>query len=140
VNSDFLGLIYSVFPNARVIYMQRDPIDTCLSCFSTHFAGGHAYALDLADLGRFYRRYQDLMAHWRRVLPAGVMIEVSYEKIVADLEGEMRPVFGHCGLDWEEACLDFHLTRRTVVTASQSQVRRPLYKSRTSSSRRARRY
>lgn len=127
------GLIAMMLPDARIVHVRRDPVDTCLSCFSTHFAGGHAYALDLADLGRFYRRYQDLMAHWRRVLPAGAMVEVTYEKIVADLEGEMRPVFEHCGLGWEVGCLDFHRTRRAVVTASQSQVRRPLYKSSTSS-------
>ncbi len=127
------GLIAMMMPDARIVHVQRDPIDTCLSCFSTHFAGGHAYALDLADLGRFHRRYQDLMAHWRRVLPPGVMIEVGYERIVADLESEMRPVFDFCDLEWESACLDFHRTKRAVVTASQSQVRLPLYKSSTRS-------
>ncbi len=123
------GLVALMMPDARIVHVRRDPVDTCLSCFSTQFAGGHAYAQDLGDLGRFYRRYRQLMAHWHRVLPPGVMIEISYEKIVADLEGEMRPVFDMCGLAWEEGCLDFHRTRRAVITASLSQVRRPLYQS-----------
>jgi tetratricopeptide (TPR) repeat protein len=127
------GAIALMLPDARIVHVRRDPVDTCLSCFSTHFAGGHSYTLELADLGRFYRAYQRLMEHWRRVLPAGIMIELTYEEVVADLEGRMRPVLDLCGLTWEESCLDFHRTRRTVATASQTQVRQPLYKSRTSS-------
>lgn len=127
------GAIALMLPDARIVHTRRDPIDTCLSCFSTSFAGGHAYTLDLGDLGRFYRGYEKLMAHWRQVLPPGVMIELTYEEVVADLEGKMRPVLDLCGLEWEESCLQFHRTRRAVVTASQSQVRQPLFKSRTSS-------
>jgi tetratricopeptide (TPR) repeat protein len=126
-NFRLIGFIHLALPNARIIHTSRDPIDTCLSCFSMLFARGHAYAYDLAELGRYYHGYQTLMRHWRAVLPAGVMLEVSYEDLVADLEGQTRAILTHCGLEWEESCLAFHKTRRPVQTASMSQVRQPIY-------------
>ena len=123
-----IGLIHLVLPNARIIHTSRDPVDTCLSCFSLLFAGGHPYSYDLAELGRYYRGYHRLMQHWRAVLPAGVMLEVRYEDVVSDLCGQARAMVRHCGLEWEDACRDFHDTKRTVRTASLMQVREPLYK------------
>jgi hypothetical protein len=123
----YIGLIHLALPGARIIHVARDPIDTCLSCFSKLFTGDLAFTYDLGELGRYYRAYRDLMAHWRAVLPTGAMLEVRYEDIVADLEGQARRLFAHCDIPWDDACLAFHRNRRAVRTASNTQVRRPLY-------------
>jgi tetratricopeptide (TPR) repeat protein len=127
-NFIFAGLIYLALPNATIIHTVRDPVDTCLSCFSRLFNKlTHTY--DLAELGRYYRHYQALMAHWHRVLPAGRILDVRYEDVVADLEGQARRIIAHCGLDWDPRCLDFHRTERPVLTPSAAQVRQPIYNS-----------
>jgi tetratricopeptide (TPR) repeat protein len=123
----FLGLIHMALPNARIIHIARDPVDTCISCFSKLFAMGQNYTYDLAELGRYYRGYQKLMAHWHHALPPGRILDVCYEDVVADLEGQARRIIAHCGLDWDERCLAFHQTVRPVRTASAMQVRRPIY-------------
>jgi tetratricopeptide (TPR) repeat protein len=128
-NFRFAGLIHLALPNARIIHVRRDPVDTCFSCFSILFGGDQPYSYDLGELGRFYRGYAELMAHWRAVLPAGVMLEVQYETLVADFEPQARRIVTHCGLDWSDACLAFHQAKRPVRTASSAQVRRPLYRS-----------
>jgi hypothetical protein len=115
-------------PNARIIHMRRDPIDTCLSCFSKRFSSEHAYTYDLVELGRYYRCYEALMEHWRHVLPQGAILDVHYEEVVADLESQARRMLAFCGLEWDDACLAFHKTERTVRTASATQVRQPIYK------------
>jgi tetratricopeptide (TPR) repeat protein len=125
----FTGLIHLALPNARIIHTRRDVIDTCLSCFSQLFAKNHPYSYDLAELGRYYQGYDALMAHWRGVLPENVMLEVQYEEVVADLEGQARRIVAHCGLEWDARCLDFHKTERSVRTASATQVRQPIYQS-----------
>ena len=127
-NFFFAGLIHLALPNAKIIHAVRDPIDTCVSCFSKLFAEqNHTY--DLGELGRYYKAYQRLMEHWQRVLPAGRILHVSYEKVVADLEAEASRIIAHCGLDWDERCLAFHKTERLVKTVSATQVRRPIYRS-----------
>jgi len=83
----------------------------------------------LSELGAYYHAYQDLMAHWRAVLPTDMLIEVDYEAVIADLEGEARRLIAACGLAWDEACLGFHHNARPVRTASVNQVRQPLYAS-----------
>lgn len=128
-NFRFLGLIHLALPNARIIHTRRDPIDTCLSCFSKLFVNDLPYAYDLAELGRYYRAYETLMAHWRNVLPQGVMLDVQYEELVADLEGQARRIVAHCGLEWDARCRDFHKTERSVRTASVTEVRQPIYQS-----------
>jgi hypothetical protein len=85
-------------------------------------------AYDLGELGRFYCAYDSLMEHWRRVLPEGAMLTVDYEDVVADLEGQTRRILAHCGLEWNDACLEFHKSHRQVRTASAGQVNQPLYK------------
>jgi tetratricopeptide (TPR) repeat protein len=125
----FLGLIHLTLPHARIIHMKRHPLDTCLSCFMLQFGAGQAYSYDLRELGRYYRGYQALMQHWRRVLPAEAMLEVQYEDVVADVEQQARRVVAYCGLEWEKSCLDFHRTQRPVRTASAIQVRQPIYRS-----------
>ena len=122
------GLIHLILPNARIIHARRDPVDTCLSCYSKLFGGEQAFSYDQAELGRFYRDYQALMAHWRNVLPASHFIEVDYENVVEDIEREARRMLEFLGLDWEPACLDFHQTKRPVRTSSVNQVRQPVYK------------
>ncbi|MGV2290810.1 sulfotransferase [Trinickia sp. YCB016] len=126
-NFSHLGLIHLALPNARIIHCRRAPVETCLSIFSRTFRDV-SFGYDLGELGRYYRAYDALMAHWRRVLPAHVMLEVQYEALVDDLEGTARKMLAHCGLDWDERCLAFHQTRRQVTTASASQVRQPLYR------------
>ena len=128
-NAPFAGLIHLALPNARIIHVRRDPIDTCLSCFSKLFVARISYAYDLGELGRYHRAHQDLMAHWERVLPKQTFLQVQYEALVSDLEGEARRILAHCGLAWDPACLEFHLAQRTVRTASAAQVRRPVYQS-----------
>jgi len=126
-NYAYLGLIAMLFPNAKIIHTLRDPVDTCLSAYGTLFADTMAHTYDFGELARHYDRYLDLMAHWRAVLPAGMMTTVRYEDIVHDLEGEARRLVDFIGLDWDARCLAFHASRRAVKTASVVQVRRPIH-------------
>ncbi len=126
-NYRYLGQLALMLPEARIIHVRRDPLDTCLSCFATPFQDGHEYASELAVLGRQYLRYARLMQHWAAVLPPGRILEVSYEALVADLEGESRRLLSYIGLPWSESCLGFHRTARSVRTASVVQVREPIY-------------
>jgi tetratricopeptide (TPR) repeat protein len=128
-NYKWASLIHLALPNARMIHIRRDLRDVAFSCFSTHFAAGHHYTYDLAELGRHCRAYAQLMQYWRTVLPEGAMLEVQYEELVADLEYQSRRIVAHCGLEWDEACLNFHKTERSVRTASATQVRQPIYQS-----------
>lgn len=128
-NFNYLGLISMALPQARIIHVQRDPIDTCLSCFMLLFETGQSYSYDLGELGRYYRGYAGLMQHWRRVLPAGAMLEVQYEDVVGNLEHEARRIVEYCGLAWDDACLGFHRSQRPVWTSSATQVRQPIYRS-----------
>jgi len=123
-----IGLIRMALPEARIIHVRRDPVDTCLSCFSKLFTSQLHFLYDLAELGRYYRAYEKLMEHWRRVLAPGVMLEVRYEDVVNDLEGQARRLINHCGLSFDARCLAFHRAPRVVRTASAAQVRRPLYR------------
>jgi tetratricopeptide (TPR) repeat protein len=129
VNSDYLGVLYWVFPKARILYMQRDPIDTCLSCYFQKFVLSLNFTMDLSDLADYYRQHHRLMAHWRAVLPPGTILDVPYEELVADQEGWSRKILGFLGLEWNEQVLDFHNTPRAVATASFWQVRQKVYKS-----------
>ncbi len=124
----FAGLIALAVPDARFVHTRRNAADCCLSCFSKKFTGVHGYTNDLADLGRYYRAYHALMAHWRDALPDGVMIDVDYESLVADQEGETRRLLAHCDLPFDPRCLEFYKTERQVQTASASQVREPIYR------------
>jgi tetratricopeptide (TPR) repeat protein len=128
-NSDYLGLIHSVYPNARMIYLQRDPIDTCLSCYFQQFAPAMNYTMDLSDLAHYYREHRRLIAHWRSVLPADTLLEVPYAELVADQEQWTRRILEFLELPWDERCLDFHKAVRSVTTASTWQVRQKIYSS-----------
>ncbi len=124
-----IGLIRLILPGARIIHTERHPADTCVSCFSKLFPFSQAFSYDLGELGRYYRAYRTLMAHWRSVLPPEALLDVSYEAVVDDLETQARRLIAYCGLPWDERCLDFHRTQRPVRTASAVQVRQPLFRS-----------
>jgi tetratricopeptide (TPR) repeat protein len=128
-NFRYLGLLHAALPGARIIHVRRDPVDACMSCYGLLFGGGQPYAYDLAELGRYYRACEGLMRRWREPLGPEVVLDVRYEALVSDLEGEVRRLLRHCGLDWDPRCLEFHRTERQVRTSSASQVRRPLYAS-----------
>jgi tetratricopeptide (TPR) repeat protein len=121
-----IGLIRLILPNARIIHSMRDPMDTCVSCYSRLFTSGLHYTYDLAELGRYCRSYLELMDHWRSVLPPDAMLDVSYEAVVDDLQGQARRLIDYCGLPWDNRCIAFHKTDRPVKTASAVQVRQPL--------------
>lgn len=125
-NFGHLGMIDLLFPGARVIHCRRDPMDNCLSIYSLPFMASHSYASDLAQLGAYYRQYQDLMAHWKKVLRIPIL-EVQYEEVVANQEEMTRKMIEYCGLEWDERCLRFHESERVVTTPSYDQVRRPIY-------------
>ena len=125
----YAGLIHLALPNARIIHTMRNPVDTCLSCFSKLFSGEQNFSYELGELGRYYRKYTELMEHWRQVLPPGVMLDVQYEEVVDDFEAQARRIVAHCGLEWDPACLAFHKNKRPVKTASALQVRKPIYRS-----------
>jgi tetratricopeptide (TPR) repeat protein len=123
-----LGLIALLFPNAAVIHCRRDPVDTCLSCYFTRFSSHLNFSFGLESLGAYYRGYRRAMAHWQKVLPIPIL-DVDYEELIADQEATSRRLVAHCGLAWDDRCLAFHETARPVMTASNWQVRQPLYKS-----------
>jgi len=128
-NFPLVGVIHLAMPNARIIHSRRDPVDTCLSCFSNLFHGDQSFTYDLGELGRYHRGCDALMQHWRGVLPPDVMLDVQYEELVDDFEPQARRVLAHCGLEWDDACLAFDRTVRPVRTASMVQVRQPLFRS-----------
>jgi len=128
-NYFFVGLIHLLLPNATIIHTIRNAVDTCFSCFSTLFVRDQNHTYDLGEIGRYYKRYERLMAHWRRVLPPGRFLDVNYEELVEDLDGQARRLLEYCGLPWDERCLEFHRTERPIWTASTMQVRQPIYKS-----------
>jgi tetratricopeptide (TPR) repeat protein len=127
-NADYLGLLHRVFPNARIINLQRDPIDTCLSCYFQQFPPSLNHTLDLSDLAHYYREHHRLVAHWRSVLPRDRFLDVPYSDLTADQEAWTRRILEFIGLPWDPRCLEFHQTVRPVNTASVWQVRQKMYK------------
>jgi tetratricopeptide (TPR) repeat protein len=122
-----LGLIHALLPNAKIIHVNRNPVDTCVSCFTQLFTTGQYYSYDLTELGQYYADYTRLMNHWRNVLPPNAFLDVRYEDIVANPEIEARRLIQFCNLDWDVACLNFYRSERSVQTASRIQVRQPIY-------------
>jgi tetratricopeptide (TPR) repeat protein len=121
-----LGLIHAILPNARIIHSRRHPVETCLSCYRINFSEGHHWSYGLRELGRYYKYYWELMNFWREQYP-NVMLEVRYEDNVADVDAQARKLVDYLGLEWHEGCLEFYNTERVVLTASTSQVRKPIY-------------
>jgi tetratricopeptide (TPR) repeat protein len=123
----YLGLIHAAFPRARIIHMQRHPLDTCLSIYFQNFFNMGPYANDFGNLAHYYEEYLRVMAHWRALLPATALLEVPYEALIADQEGWSRRMLEFIGLDWDTRCLEFHRTERVVITASRWQVRQKIH-------------
>ncbi len=122
-----LGLIQLMFPGAKIIHCIRDPRDTCLSCYFQNFAGQHPYSSDLHNLGMYYRQYEKLMRHWRNVLNLQIL-DVPYERLVANPEQASRQLIEYCGLEWSASVLRYYDSKRAVVTSSFDQVTKPIYK------------
>ena len=123
-----LGLIALLFPRAQIIHCRRDPMDTCFSMFALSFSGRHPYAYNMEHLAHFYAEYERLMEHWQKVCPVPIL-EIRYEDVIADTEAKTREILDFCRLDWDDDCLRFYETGRTVPTASSWQVRQPVYRS-----------
>lgn len=138
-NFNFVGLIHAILPNAKIIHSRRHPVETCLSCYRIFFAEGHQWTYNLTELGRYYRRYWELMKYWREAFP-GVMYEAVYEENVHDVETSARNLIAHLGLEWNDQCLEFYNLDRPVKTASLSQVRKPIYKTSTNRWRKYEKY
>jgi tetratricopeptide (TPR) repeat protein len=126
-NFRHVALLHLALPRARIVHCVRDALDTCFSCYTTLFTGRQDFSWDLVETGRFYRNYATLMDHWRAVMPAGIMLDVSYEDIVADLETTARRILAFCDLPWDERVLRFYQTERPIRTASYKQARQPIY-------------
>ena len=121
------GLIHLILPNAKIIDARRHPMGCCFSGFKQHFARGQTFTYDLGELGRYYRDYVELMAHYDAVLP-GRVHRVIYEQMIDDTEAEVRCLLDYCGLPFEDACLQFYRNDRAVRTASSEQVRQPIFR------------
>lgn len=128
-NFMFLGLIHAALPNARIIHMRRNPIDTCLSIYFQDLSAILSCANDLGDLAHYYAEYVRVMQHWHSILPAGAILDVPYEGLVDDQEAWSRKMLEFVGLPWDPKCLDFHQSSRSVVTASKWQVRQKISQS-----------
>jgi tetratricopeptide (TPR) repeat protein len=123
----YLGFIQLLFPHARVIHCERDPVDTCLSCYFQNFETGHVYSSELATLGEVYHYYKKIMGHWDNVLGLPVY-KVKYEDMVGNFESIAREIVDFCGIEWDMQCLEFYKSSRLLNTASYNQVRQPVYK------------
>jgi len=124
-----IGLIHALFPNAKIIHVKRNALDTCLSCYTKLFNQGQFYSYDLIELGQYYSHYEMIMNHWRQILPADAFLEINYEDVVTNLEAEAKRLIAYCNLTWDPACAAFYQSKRKVSTASFMQVRQPVYTS-----------
>jgi tetratricopeptide (TPR) repeat protein len=128
-NFIYAGIIHLAMPNARIIHIKRDAVDTCISCFAQSFTEPQSFTYDLGELGRYYRQYALTMEHWSAILPSDRYTEVTYESLVHDVQSESRRLVEFCGLEWDDRCLEFHRSNGLVLTASAAQVRQPIYRS-----------
>lgn len=127
-NYYFVGLLRILFPKGKIINIVRNPVDTCLSAYTKLFKDDMPHSYDLGEMGRYYMMYEDLMAHWNKVLPKGSLMTLNYEDIVGDIDNKAREIIDFVDLEWDEACVAFHKSKRPVKTASVVQVRKPVYK------------
>jgi hypothetical protein len=125
----WIGFILSIFPEAKIIHLNRDPMGTCWSIYKRYFYAtiGNGYAYDMDDLAEFYKLYIDLMSFWRERFHNNIY-DLYYENLTENQEEETRKLLEFCELEWEEQCLDFHKTKRMVRTASAAQVRKQMYR------------
>lgn len=128
LNFLYAGLIHLAMPNAKIINLQRNPMDTCYAIYKQLFMDAYPFSYDLKEIGRYFIAYSHLMAHWNKLLP-GVIYTVRYEDLVDDVEAGTRGLLEFCGLDWQEQCLRFYESKEASTTASTVQVRQPVYRS-----------
>jgi hypothetical protein len=126
LNYLYCGLIRRAFPSARIVHVQRHPMAACYAMHKTLFQDGYPFSYDLDELARYFVAYRRLMRHWAETLP-GAIHELRYEDLIADPHGETRRLLDFCGLEWQDACTDWHTNSAPTTTASAAQVRRPLY-------------
>jgi len=129
LNSLYAGLIHLALPNATLIWLQRDPLDTCCAMYKFLFSGAYPFSYDLTELGQYYLAHRQLMQHWRKVLSPGRLLSVHYEELVTHPERETRRILDALGLPWDQACLAFDRNPRPSTTGSAVQVRQPVYRS-----------
>jgi hypothetical protein len=128
LNYLYIGLIKLSLPNAKIINLQRHPLDTCYAIYKQLFADAYPFSYQLEELGQYYVAYDRLMAHWREVLPGAIHM-VQYEELVADVEAVSKRLVEYCELDWQPGCLKFYDNTQASTTASTVQVRQPVYQS-----------
>ncbi len=128
LNYLYVGLIHLALPNAKIINLHRDPMDTCYAVYKQLFVDAYPFSYELEELANYYVAYHQLMEHWNAVLP-GVIHTVNYEDVVKDLEKESRQLLDYCELEWQAQCLKFHENKEASTTASTAQIRRPVYQS-----------
>lgn len=128
-NFDMIGMIVKAMPEARIIHCRRNPVDTCLSCYSKLFISPVNYSYDQKEVAEFYNAYEEQMIYWHKHVPSSALMESCYEDMVADIEKQAKRLLDFVGLPWNTAVLDFHKKKRSVNTASVVQVRKPIYKS-----------
>lgn len=126
LNFLYCGLILKALPNAKIIHLTRHPMDTCFAIYKTLFKQAYPFSYDLLEIGRYYLAYQKLMQHWQSAFPVEIL-DVSYEELVTNQQGESCKIISFCGLEWEDDCLNFHKNTAPSMTASLSQVRKPVY-------------
>ena len=126
LNYLYCGLIRRALPNARIVHVVRHPMAVCYAMYKTLFKSGYPFSYDLKEIARYYAAYRRLMTHWRSTMP-GAVYDLEYEDLIADQAGETRKLLEHCGLEWDDRCLEFHRNPAPSTTASASQVRQPLY-------------
>ena len=122
-----VGLLHLMLPNARILDIRREPMSACVANFKQFYVRGQEFSYGLEEVAGYYRAYLDLTRHWRAALP-GRVLTVLYEDLVEDLEASLRRILAYCELDFDPACLEFHLGRRVVNTPSSEQVRQPLFR------------
>jgi len=127
-NLQYLGLLHQALPAAKIVHVQKSPMDACYSVYKTYFNRGYGYSYSLQKLGRYYIAYQRMMDYWREALH-GAFLELSYEQLLDSQEVQTRRLLEYCGLDWQQQCMDFHLNSSPTATASVVQVRQPLFRS-----------
>jgi tetratricopeptide (TPR) repeat protein len=124
----YLGLIKTLFPGSKIIHCIREPRDTCFSIFKTYFRTEMLFAHSQKDIVAYYKLYEELMVYWHSVFPEASIYDIQYETLIENPEESIRALLAHCDLEWHDACIEFHKTKREVKTASAFQVRKPLYK------------
>ena len=122
-----IGPIHAALPNAKIVVLERHPMDTCFAIYKTLFGQAYPFSYSMDELGRYFAAYTDLIAHWRAVLPKDRILTVRYEDLIANQEKESRRIFAYCGLKWEDQVKEFHKNTQTSTTASAAQVRQPIY-------------